>query len=160
MTIRIHGDFHLGQILVSQSDAYIIDFEGEPLRPLEQRRRKTTPFRDVAGFLRSLDYAAASLELPENDASPQAVRDRRGKLLRRFRRESATAFLRAYWHSVRGAQPLGLGPAKEPLLNLMLLEKAAYEISYEAANRPNWLPIPLRGFAAVADRVGTGVRPA
>ena len=159
-TIRIHGDFHLGQILVSQADAYIIDFEGEPLRPLEQRRRKTTPFRDVAGFLRSLDYAAASLELPENDASPQAVRDRRGKLLRRFRRESATAFLRAYWHSVRGVQHLGLGPAKAPLLNLMLLEKAAYEISYEAANRPNWLPIPMRGFAAVANRLRTGARAA
>ena len=60
LSIRIHGDFHLGQILVSQSDAYIIDFEGEPLRSLEQRRSKTTPLRDVAGFLRSLDYAAAS----------------------------------------------------------------------------------------------------
>jgi len=159
VTIRIHGDFHLGQILVSQSDAYIIDFEGEPLRPLEQRRRKTTPLTDVAGFLRSLDYAAASLELPENDASPQAVRERRVRLLRQFRRESATAFLRGYWRSVRGSQPLGLGPAKEPLLNLMLLEKAAYEISYEAANRPNWLAIPLRGFAAVANRLPIGARP-
>jgi maltose alpha-D-glucosyltransferase/alpha-amylase len=160
MTIRIHGDFHLGQILVSQSDAYLIDFEGEPLRPLEQRRRKTTPLRDVAGFLRSLDYAAASLELPENDASQQTVRERRARLLRQFRKESATAFLRAYWHSVRDAQPLGLGPAQAPLLNLTLLEKAAYEISYEAANRPNWLAIPLRGFAAVANRLRTGARPA
>ncbi len=159
LTIRIHGDFHLGQILVSQSDAYLIDFEGEPLRSLEQRRRKTTPLRDVAGFLRSLDYAAASLELPENDASPQAVRDRRARLLRRFRRESAAAFLRAYWRSVRYAEPLGLGPSKAPLLHLMLMEKAAYEISYEAANRPNWLPIPLRGFAAVANRLRTGARP-
>ena len=160
MTIRIHGDFHLGQILVSQSDAYLIDFEGEPLRPLEQRRRKTTALRDVAGFLRSLDYAAASLELPDNDSSPQAIRDRRARLLKQFRKESATAFLRGYWHSVRGAKPLDLGPAKEPLLNLMLLEKAAYEISYEAANRPNWLPIPLRGFAAVADRLRMGALPA
>jgi maltose alpha-D-glucosyltransferase/alpha-amylase len=160
LTIRIHGDFHLGQILVSQSDAYLIDFEGEPLRSLEQRRRKTTPLRDVAGFLRSLDYAAASFELPESNASPQPVRERSARLLRQFRRETATAFLRAYWRSVRGAEPLGLGPSKAPLLNLMLMEKAAYEISYEAANRPNWLAIPLRGFAAVANRLRTGARPA
>jgi maltose alpha-D-glucosyltransferase / alpha-amylase len=160
LSIRIHGDFHLGQILVSQSDAYIIDFEGEPLRSLEQRRRKTTPLRDVAGFLRSLDYASASFDLPDTNASPQTVRERREKLLTQFRRESTTAFLLAYWHSVKGAQRLGLGPAKEPLLNLMMLEKAAYEISYEAANRPNWLAIPLRGFAAAANRLRTRARPA
>jgi maltose alpha-D-glucosyltransferase/alpha-amylase len=158
LTIRIHGDFHLGQVLVSQSDAYLIDFEGEPLRSLEQRRSKTTPLRDVAGFLRSLDYAAASFELPHNDTSPQAVRERCERLLAQFRRESTSAFLRGYWHSVKGAQRLGLGPGTEPLLNLMMLEKAAYEISYEAANRPNWLPIPLRGFAAVANRLRTGAR--
>ncbi len=156
LSIRIHGDFHLGQILVSQSDAYIIDFEGEPLRSLEQRRRKTTPLRDVAGFLRSLDYASASFELPEGDATPQIVRDRRERLLTQFRRESTTAFLLAYWHAVKGEERLGLGPAKEPLLNLMMLEKAAYEISYEAANRPNWLAIPLRGFAAAANRLRKG----
>jgi maltose alpha-D-glucosyltransferase/alpha-amylase len=112
----------------------------------------------VAGFLRSLDYAAASFELPQNDASPQAVRERRERLLAQFRRESTTAFLRGYWHSVKVAEPLGLGPAQEPLLNLMMLEKAAYEISYEAANRPNWLAIPLRGFAAVANRLRTRER--
>jgi maltose alpha-D-glucosyltransferase / alpha-amylase len=156
LSIRIHGDFHLGQILVSQSDAYIIDFEGEPLRSLEQRRQKTTPLRDVAGFLRSLDYASASFELPEGNATPQIVRERRERLLTQFRRESTTAFLLAYWHAVKGEQRLGLGPAKEPLLNLMMLEKAAYEISYEAANRPNWLPIPLRGFAAAANRLKKG----
>ena len=155
-SIRIHGDFHLGQILVSQSDAYIIDFEGEPLRSLEQRRQKTTPLRDVAGFLRSLDYASASFDLPEGDATPQIIRERRDRLLTQFRRELTTAFLLAYWHSVKGEERLGLGPAKEPLLNLMMLEKAAYEISYEAANRPNWLGIPLRGFAAAANRLKKG----
>jgi maltose alpha-D-glucosyltransferase / alpha-amylase len=156
LSIRIHGDFHLGQILVSQSDAYIIDFEGEPLRSLEQRRRKTTPLRDVAGFLRSLDYASASFELPEGDATPQIARERRERLLTQFRRESTTAFLLAYWHAVKGEERLGLGPTKELLLNLMMLEKAAYEISYEAANRPNWLAIPLRGFAAAANRLKKG----
>jgi len=114
--------------------------------------------RDVAGFLRSLDYASASFDLPDTNASPQTVRERREKLLTQFRRESTTAFLLAYWHSVKGAQRLGLGPAKEPLLNLMMLEKAAYEISYEAANRPNWLAIPLRGFAAAANRLRTRAR--
>jgi maltose alpha-D-glucosyltransferase / alpha-amylase len=156
LSIRIHGDFHLGQILVSQADAYIIDFEGEPLRSLEQRRQKTTPLRDVAGFLRSLDYASASFELPEGNATPQIVRERRERLLTQFRRESTTAFLLAYWHAVKGEERLGLGPAKEPLLNLMMLEKAAYEISYEGANRPTWLPIPLRGFAAAANRLKKG----
>jgi maltose alpha-D-glucosyltransferase / alpha-amylase len=158
LSIRIHGDFHLGQVLVSQADAYIIDFEGEPLRTLEQRRSKTTPLRDVAGFLRSLDYACASFQLPAANASPQIVHERRDRLLTQFRREATTAFLLAYWHSVKGDQRLGLGPAKEPLLNLMMLEKAAYEISYEAANRPDWLAIPLRGFAAVADRLKAGAR--
>jgi maltose alpha-D-glucosyltransferase/alpha-amylase len=126
------------------------------LRSLEQRRRKTTPLRDVAGFLRSLDYASASFELSEGDATPQIVRERRERLLTQFRRESTSAFLLAYWHAVKGEQRLGLGPAKEPLLNLMMLEKAAYEISYEAANRPNWLAIPLRGFVAAANRLKTG----
>ena len=158
LSIRIHGDFHLGQVLVSQADAYIIDFEGEPLRSLEQRRSKTTPLRDVAGFLRSLDYASASFEVPAAHASPQIAHERRDRLLTQFRREATTAFLLAYWHSVKGAKSLGLGPAKEQLLNLMMLEKAAYEISYEAANRPDWLAIPLRGFAAVADRLKAGAR--
>jgi maltose alpha-D-glucosyltransferase/alpha-amylase len=158
LAIRVHGDFHLGQILVSQSDAYIIDFEGEPLRPLDQRRNKTTPVRDVAGFLRSLDYAAASFSLPENDASSQPVRERRKGLLARFRRETARAFLEAYWVAVKAAPQLGLGVARAPLLNLMILEKASYEISYEAANRPKWLAIPLRGFAAIANRLKTRER--
>jgi maltose alpha-D-glucosyltransferase/alpha-amylase len=158
LAIRVHGDFHLGQILISQSDAYIIDFEGEPLRPLDQRRNKTTPVRDVAGFLRSLDYAAASFSLPENDASPQPVRERREGLLAQFRRETARAFLEAYWLAVKAAPQLGLGVARAPLLNLMILEKASYEISYEAANRPKWLAIPLRGFAAIANRLKTGER--
>ena len=119
------------------------------------RRNKTTPVRDVAGFLRSLDYAAASFSLSENDAP---VRERREGLLARFRRETARAFLEAYWLAVKAAPQLGLGVARAPLLNLMILEKASYEISYEAANRPKWLAIPLRGFAAIANRLKTRER--
>jgi maltose alpha-D-glucosyltransferase/alpha-amylase len=153
---RVHGDFHLGQVLVSQSDAYIIDFEGEPLRPLEERRAKTTPLRDVAGFIRSIDYAGASVDRPENDASPQPVRARRADLLARFRKEATIAFLEAYWAGIAEEPRLALSPERESLLDLMLLEKAAYEISYEATNRPRWLPIPLRGFVSIASRLVEG----
>ncbi len=150
--IRVHGDFHLGQILISQSDAFIIDFEGEPLKPLDQRRLKSTPLRDVAGFLRSLDYAAASFELADIDPSSQPARERRAKLLSEYRRETATAFLDQYWQTVSNAPQLGLDSSRADLLDLMILEKASYEISYEAANRPKWLSIPLRGFAKIVDR--------
>ncbi len=151
---RVHGDFHLGQVLVSGSDAFIIDFEGEPSKTLEERRAKASPLRDVAGLLRSLDYAAAAVSGIEEDAGPQPVRERRTALLDTFRRDSAQAFLRQYRAAAAGAEP---GTEDEivadPLLDLMLLEKAAYEIGYEVANRPKWLPIPLGGFKTIVDRL-------
>ncbi len=154
--IRIHGDFHLGQVLVSQNDAYIIDFEGEPARSLDERRAKTTPLRDVAGFLRSLDYAASAVEQPDTDAAAKPVQDRRSALLAQFRTEANEAFLKSYWQAIDAAPNLGLSPQRSSLLDLSLLEKAAYEIIYEAANRPNWIPIPLRGFAALTERLTRG----
>ncbi len=156
---RVHGDFHLGQVLVSGSDAFIIDFEGEPVKTLDERRAKASPLRDVAGLLRSLDYAAAAVSNIEEDAGPQPVRERRAALLDTFRRESAEAFLRHYRAAASGTEPAAeveIGAAPDPLLDLMLLEKAAYEIGYEVANRPKWLPIPLGGFKAIVDRL-TGV---
>ncbi len=150
---RVHGDFHLGQVLVSQSDAYIIDFEGEPVRGLDERRAKGSPLRDVAGLLRSLDYAAAAVAGIEDDAGPQPVRERRQTLLDAFRREAGDAFLQSY-RTVSGEETrAGSGRARGSLLDLMLLEKAAYEIRYEVANRPKWLPIPLRGLNALVDRL-------
>ncbi len=150
---RTHGDFHLGQVLVSQSDAFIIDFEGEPIRGLDERRAKASPLRDVAGLLRSIDYAAAAVAGIEEDASPQPVRERRQTLLDAFRREATEAFLQSYRTASGDEAGAGAGRSRGSLLDLMLIEKAAYEIGYEVSNRPKWLPIPLRGFSTLIDRV-------
>ncbi len=150
---RIHGDFHLGQVLVVQGDVFIIDFEGEPARPPAQRRRKSCPLRDVAGLLRSFDYAAAAAAPGRSAASP-STEERRGPLLERFRVRATQRFLECY-RTVLNAAPRRWVPreGEAQLLKLFLLEKAAYEIRYEAANRPAWLPIPLRGLHAIAHRL-------
>jgi maltose alpha-D-glucosyltransferase/alpha-amylase len=143
---RIHGDFHLGQVLVAQGDAVIVDFEGEPARPLAERRGKTSPMRDIAGLLRSFDYAAAVAMTNEASATATAApNERRTALLERWQREAAAAFLAAY----ATVTPIG-APA---LLDLFLVEKAAYEIRYEATNRPDWIGVPLRGLSALAARL-------
>ncbi len=142
---RIHGDYHLGQVLVSGEDAVILDFEGEPGRPLEERRAKTSPLRDVAGMLRSFDYAAF------------AARDRLGGQAGEAARETADAwrertsadFLRA-WEAASGV-PL-TAEANTRLLDLFLLQKAFYELRYEAAMRPAWLSIPLRGIVSLLEK--------
>ena len=152
---RVHGDFHLGQVLVSGPDAYIIDFEGEPLKTLEERRAKASPLRDVAGLLRSLDYAAAAVSGIEEDVGPQPARERREALLDTFRREASATFLKSYRAASGGDAAQG-EDAADPLLDLMLLEKAAYEVGYEVANRPQWLPIPLGGLKAIVDRLTGG----
>lgn len=151
---RVHGDFHLGQVLVVQGDAYIIDFEGEPARDLEERRAKTSPLRDVAGLLRSLDYLAVSVAMPEDGISSPQVREIRGALLKRFYAGAHKAFVTAYWDVVAQAPHLRLSrDAHDPLLDLFLLEKAAYEIHYEASNRPKWLTIPLQGLSSLMQRL-------
>jgi maltose alpha-D-glucosyltransferase/alpha-amylase len=149
---RIHGDFHLGQVLVAQGDAYLIDFEGEPARPLSERRAKSSPMRDVAGALRSFDYAAATIA--GRAASGQRAEDRQELILDRFRTAATGAFLQAYGETHAAAPRRWLPEAAEQtLLDLFLVQKAAYEICYEAANRVAWLPIPLRGLAALAQRL-------
>jgi maltose alpha-D-glucosyltransferase/alpha-amylase len=152
---RIHGDFHLGQVLVVQNDAYIIDFEGEPARPLHQRRMKSSGMRDVAGILRSFDYAtAAAATAPGRSAlSPQAL-ERHTVLLEQFREQAGRVFLSAYRATLEASETPWVRPAAEaPLLDLFLIEKAAYEVRYEVANRPAWLRIPLRGLADIAARL-------
>ncbi len=149
---RIHGDFHLGQVLVSTGDVYIIDFEGEPAKRLDIRRAKTSPLHDVAGLLRSFDYAAAVAARAQPHSLPA---DGAEAPLQRFVMEMSAQFLSAYRAVVQAAVPSGGRDeaAEAALLDLFLLEKVAYEICYEAANRPDWLGIPLRGFAAIAARL-------
>lgn len=156
----VHGDFHLGQVLVVQTDAYLIDFEGEPLRDAEQRQAPSTVYKDLAGMLRSFDYAASVAARatalapisPEGPGAPPAdalagtVSSHHDVLLGRFRALAATAFLDGY----REARSDGtaLPPDQEQsLLALAQLEKAAYEVCYEAAHRPDWLPVPLAALA-------------
>jgi maltose alpha-D-glucosyltransferase / alpha-amylase len=137
---RIHGDFHLGQVLVASGDIYIIDFEGEPGRPLAARRAKASPLRDVAGLLRSFDYAAAATLDPKRITGAQVPHEQRAEFVRRLRDGAKRAFLDAYRESHTGAE-------NTELLGFFLIEKAAYELAYEAANRPAWLPIPIEGLA-------------
>jgi maltose alpha-D-glucosyltransferase/alpha-amylase len=148
---RIHGDFHLGQVLVSHGDAFIIDFEGEPAKPLEVRRAKSSPLRDAAGLLRSLHYAAAAnARAPERLANADV-----GALMARFVDDMTAQFLDAYRTVERGAAHRWVADeaSEAALLDLFLLEKCAYEVCYEAANRPGWLGIPLHGLAHITRRV-------
>ncbi len=148
---RVHGDFHLGQVLVASDDAYIIDFEGEPTRPTAERRAKSSPMRDVAGMLRSFDYAAALTERKGQASQAHIAEGARTRLVDGFRRSIPKVFLSAY-RAARGAG----GDREQAALDLFLIEKAAYEIGYEAANRPSWLRVPLIGLNMIADRILDG----
>jgi maltose alpha-D-glucosyltransferase/alpha-amylase len=149
---RTHGDFHLGQVLVSSGDAYIIDFEGEPARQLEERRAKSSPIRDVAGLLRSFDYAVAAAS--SRAQGPAQNAPRKVTVLEEFAANASEVFLAAY-REVHAESPLRwVTEANEAaLLDLFLIEKAAYEICYEAANRPAWIGIPLHGLARIIARI-------
>ncbi|MBT2794288.1 putative maltokinase [Paraburkholderia strydomiana] len=147
---RIHGDFHLGQVLCAKDDVYIIDFEGEPAKPIDSRRAKSSVLRDVAGLLRSISYATA-FAAKQHDAS-SAKTEARGDApsearLEASRQAAERNFLNAYVQAAN-ADPLATGDSDTvSLLNLFLVEKAAYEVCYEAANRPEWIGISLQGLA-------------
>ncbi len=141
---RIHGDLHLGQVLVTGDDVMIIDFEGEPARPLGQRRAKDLALRDVAGVLRSFDYAAA-VARRTRPAGAESWEEHAERLAGEFREAAPEAFLEDY------AKVAGEAPG--PLLDLFLLEKAAYEVGYEAANRPDWIDVPAAGLARAARKL-------
>jgi trehalose synthase-fused probable maltokinase len=135
---RHHGDYHLGQVLERDDGSFVIlDFEGEPAKPLAQRREKRSPLRDVAGMLRSFDYARNSALRSLGDSDPHKIRRAHD-----WYAAVGEAFLSAYLTTAR--QRPGLLPTDiEPPLAALELEKAAYEVLYELNNRPEWLPIPL-----------------
>lgn len=141
---RVHGDYHLGQVLFTGEDFRIIDFEGEPRRPIAERRGKHSPLKDVAGMLRSFDYAAAAAlrELQPQGEADAALRAR----IDRWRRQAHETFLSGYREAMAGcaSYPTDESSARE-LLDLFGLEKAIYEVGYELANRPDWLCIPTAG---------------
>ncbi len=140
---RYHGDYHLGQVLVSSNDFIIIDFEGEPARPLAERRMKHSPLRDVAGMLRSFDYARWSAVL--RDTYTQADRDRIAPLAQGWVREAREIYLRAYDETTRGSGLFASFGEVRGLIALFELEKALYELRYELGNRPTWINVPLQG---------------
>ena len=137
---RIHGDFHLGQVLVTQGDAVIIDFEGEPAKPLALRRAKMSPLRDVAGLLRSIDYAAAmSLKSGPSDVG-EAGETKKRQIVARYVTGAKQAFLAAYRNEAdRIGHDWKASDGEASLLALFTIEKAAYELCYEANNRPTWI---------------------
>lgn len=142
--IRHHGDFHLGQTLYRPGDGdwTIIDFEGEPLRPLAERRRKHAAVRDVAGMLRSINYAAVSA-LPAGSAAAGA-----------WEAAAARAFVDGYRDAALGAAFLPTSAAAlGETVAVFEVEKAAYEVVYEANNRPDWVAIPTRGLLSAASRL-------
>src|ERR1700719_514511 len=148
--IRIHGDYHLGQVLRVKTDFVILDFEGEPARPLSYRRAKQCPLKDVAGMLRSFSYAAYASLINYTARHPDDVaRLEPWALL--WERSAAAAFLRAYRETAQGAEVL---PAEVPefqeLLYLFLLDKALYEVLYELNARPAWVRIPLMGIMSLS----------
>ncbi|TME16010.1 MAG: maltose alpha-D-glucosyltransferase [Chloroflexi bacterium] len=138
--IRTHGDYHLGQVLWTGGDFVIIDFEGEPARPIAERRLKRWPLRDVAGMLRSFDYAANEAHRIYHD------RQTLDRAARFWRDNVSQAFLREYLATAGGASFLPVtNDERQILLETYLLEKALYEIRYELNSRPDWVRIPLRG---------------
>ena len=143
---RMHGDYHLGQVLVARNDFVIIDFEGEPARTFEERRAKGSPLRDVAGMLRSFSYAHWSA-LRRTAQSADEL-DKLAPLSQAWEAQVRPAFMSAYRE--------GLGESSDDagiaLLHLFELEKALYELRYELGNRPDWVRVPLRGLAELLAR--------
>lgn len=158
--IRIHGDYHLGQVMRADDGWYVLDFEGEPARPVEERRRTSSPLRDVAGMLRSFDYAAA-VGLREHGArvgasgearplgglpgAPEPVSAQSSEeLAGAWEQRNREAFLAAYLARLEGSPllPRSVSTAMD-LLAMFELDKAVYEVAYEQAHRPEWVQIPL-----------------
>jgi len=144
--IRVHGDYHLGQVLRAQDDFVIIDFEGEPSRSMTERRMKHPALKDVAGMLRSIDYAAASARLNHEGSATESE-------IRSWRNDAEAAFLDGYLRAI-AASTVPLVPPEpgrfQRALDLFMIEKALYEVRYELDNRPDWIDIPLGALKRIA----------
>lgn len=149
--IRCHGDYHLGQVLVAGDDFVIIDFEGEPSRPLSQRRQKLLALRDVAGMIRSFHYAACSAAASAIAESP-GESDRIHRLAQDWYYWMSAGFLGAYLRAAAGGVFLPAADDEfDRLLDACLLEKAVYELRYELNNRPDWVYLPLGALVGLLD---------
>jgi maltose alpha-D-glucosyltransferase/alpha-amylase len=146
--IRIHGDYHLGQVLYTGKDFVILDFEGEPARPLSERKLKRCALRDVAGMMRSFQYAAYSaLWQPSTRAEDVPFLERWADI---WYREASDIFLKTYLETSQGAVFVPRTQDDlEVLLEAYLLDKAVYEVAYELNNRPEWAVIPVRGIRQI-----------
>jgi maltokinase len=141
--IRTHGDYHLGQTMLAERGWVILDFEGEPGRPISQRRLKRSPLRDVAGMLRSFSYAAAGSRILRGTPAPEGWEDR-----------ARETFLDGYFEAVDpGLLPPGEDPTRK-MLAIFELEKAVYELRYELNNRPDWVAIPTAGIVRLLESNG------
>ena len=152
MRIQTHGDYHLGQVLFTGKDFVIIDFEGEPGRPLSERRIKRPPLRDVAGMVRSYDYAVhAALGAREERGLVGLIGEEATRAdAVRWRDEATATFLAGYTGTDGIDELLPTEPsARTALLDAFTLEKALYELRYELDNRPSWVPIPLAALSAL-----------
>jgi maltose alpha-D-glucosyltransferase/alpha-amylase len=148
---RIHGDLHLAQVLVQRDDFLLIDFEGEPRRSLDERRQKSSALRDVAGVLRSFDYARHTALQQTAQSAPDF--ERLAPIARRWERNVRDAFLATYAQVAVGGglyADAAAWQAATPLRDAFELEKAFYELRYEMDNRPDWVGVPLAGIAALA----------
>jgi maltose alpha-D-glucosyltransferase/alpha-amylase len=151
--IRIHGDYHLGQVLYTGRDFVILDFEGEPSRSISERRFKRSPLRDVAGMIRSFEYAAAYglLHGPTRAEDAPAL----APWARLWRRWASASFLRGYLSVAADAGFLPPNPDDlRAMLELYLIDKTVYELRYELNNRPDWVGIPLQALLRRADPDG------
>jgi len=145
---RYHGDYHLGQVLLQKLDFIITDFEGEPARTIEERRAKHSPLKDVAGMLRSFNYARWTALRQALEG--HAVFERLAPLAEDWETRVRKAFLAAYEEAVRTSGLYASFDEMRGLLELFELEKALYELRYELGNRPGWVGIPLQGILALA----------
>ena len=143
---RHHGDYHLGQVLLANNDFLIIDFEGEPSRPIAEGRRKHTPLRDVAGMLRSFSYARGSTEMRERPVAADASLK---PALAAWEKQTREAFLAAYAKATAGKGLYDSFEDVRGVLRLAEMEKVLYELRYETNNRPDWVHIPLQGLLSL-----------